>query len=561
MVRISRQRLAASRPQRRTRRHEGGSQLWQGAAGLLAMILLFGVYFTWLSERETVESAHVSALKETALLRGGPAHPQLHLADKNSDQYDALAMDILQTLGCATLMNVTSMPQDDNVVDDDIALRQQQDEPADFGIPPRRLLEDWDPLKQEDIYNESQEQKEDTVNAGIGLDDAPAGVDDFGGGGGAFLNPNAQHLFCLVAASDETSTVWKDWPETMRCDANRHRKTLLDLWNMARSEMSVDLLKQVLAMSYEGTYSLVDQTLNLWDPALDTGLDYMIQHVNNKTKTVDDGGLYGLEHNLGPGRLLVDVGSGLGTTSMAMSLLYPGTRIVSIEVAAPNWLLQEMNWRCNADILVNPPDHLLLAGVGPAAIQESFAKYLWKPDLTTATRSWTPASERNLDDIELSVRLQSWHEFRARAEFQHVDVLNVDCGACEYNFIPALTDAEFDAIHTVMGGLHWGYIPDSKKPSSQRGKETHARLCRHENFAKMAKECCDVADLPVISSYPDQILVHDEEGQNQLPKAGTVADVAGSLCDDFSTWAKEKRLHDIPNDYGWFQISSVAEGY
>lgn len=135
----------------------------------------------------------------------------------------------------------------------------------------------------------------------------------------------------------------------------------------------------------------------------------------------------------------------------------------------------------------------------------------------------------------------------------------MDCGACEYNFIPALTDEEFDSIHTVMGGLHWGYIPESRLPSSKRARETHQRLCQHENFAKTAKECCDVPDLSVKSSYPGQILVHDNGGH--LPKAGTVGDVAGDFCDDFAQWAKEKHLHDIPNDYGWFQIASVADGY
>ena len=222
------------------------------------------------------------------------------------------------------------------------------------------------------------------------------------------------------------------------------------------------------------------------------------------------------------------------------------------------FFIKELNWRCNSDVLPNPPSTLLLAGVGPASHLQSFAKYLWKPDLTTATRSWTPASEKNTFDVELSVHLKSWHDIRALAEFQHVDVLNVDCGACEYNFIPALTDEEFDSIHTVMGGLHWGYIPEGRLPSSKRGRETHERLCRHENFAKTAKECCDMPDLHVVSSYPGEALVHDAPG---FPKAGTVADVAGALCDDFKQWAKEKHLYDVTNDYGWFQISAVAEGY
>lgn len=564
MVRISRQRLAASRPGQRLR---GGSRQQSpesvyGAAGLLGMVFLFGMYFSWISSREGGGSTGATARSSsTSRVLSGPAalrHPQLHVPDKNSDQYDALATDILQTLDCAKLLNLTRTKG--QFRDDEF--RNPEKEESSYGQTARRRRR-----RLEEPLEFAMPKDDDAGGSNRGAnnnnpEDRPPAFDDFAAMPdddlGVAPNPNAQHLFCLAAAED-ASTNFALWQETIRCDASRHRKALLDLWNMARSEIAdTEFLKKILDMSYEGLYTIVDKEVYLWDPAADTGLQYMINHVNDKDKTVDDGGLYGLDHNLGPGRVFVDVGSGLGTTSMAMSLLYPGTRIVSIEVASPNWLLQEMNWRCNADVLTNPPASIMLAGVGPAATQASFAKYLWKPDLTTATRSWTPASERNIFDLEISVHLQSWHALRALGQFQHVDVLNVDCGACEYNFIPALSDEEFDEIHTVMGGMHWGYIPYSKLPSSKRGRETHQRLCQHENFAKTAKECCDVPDLRVKSSYPDHVLLHDAPG---APKEGTVADVAGDLCNDFTEWAVEKHLHDVENDYGWFHLSSVAEGY
>jgi hypothetical protein len=36
--------------------------------------------------------------------------------------------------------------------------------------------------------------------------------------------------------------------------------------------------------------------------------------------------------------------------------------------------------------------------------------------------------------------------------------------------------------------------------------------------------------------------------------------VAGGLCDGFQEWASEERLHDIPDDYGWNEMSAFAAG-
>ena len=128
---------------------------------------------------------------------------------------------------------------------------------------------------------------------------------------------------------------------------------------------------------------------------------------------------------------------------------------------------------------------------------------------------------------------------------------------CEYNLVPSLSDEDFDSMRVVMGGIHWGYIPESRLPSSDRGKRTHGRLCQHENFARTAKECCDFPNLQVKSSNAGEIL--EQEGNAFPPKQSVVRDVAGDLCNGFSTWAAEHHLHTITSDAGWFKLSSIAD--
>lgn len=100
-----------------------------------------------------------------------------------------------------------------------------------------------------------------------------------------------------------------------------------------------------------------------------------------------------------------------------------------------------------------------------------------------------------------------------------------------------------------------GYIPTIKKPSSQRAKETHQRVCSHYNFAKRCKECCDTPSLVV------KPRLHDENEPSDESKGigeTLVAEVAGDLCTSFDEWAKENALHDVPDDYGWNDMSPAA---
>lgn len=480
------------------------------ALGLACIGVVYVVWSVFLSTERVPVTSETSTAASNSL-----RHPNLLVKDPNAEAYNAVALDIIQTLNCHDLLKTSSF---------DLMME------AEYREGKRKLAEE--------IQEEQQEFK--------------AGDDD--AGMGEFVETNAMHLFCMAALSD-TTEIPEEVKSQIKCDATRTRQqTLLDLWSTARGEMDEETLLLTLKVAVETERQFIGSTINLWAPAQDQGVDYMLSVLNNEQKNADHGGIYGLAESLGTNKLFVDVGSCLGLTAMAIARLYPGTKIVSIEPASPSWLLQEINWRCQD--VSNPPT-LLLAGVGSAGAH--MAKFLWRPSSTTSTRSWTPASERDASDIELRVKLRTWHSLLAEAEIANsqIDVVNVDCQGCEYNLIPSLSDAEFEAFKTVMGSIHWGYIPVHKLPSSNRGKETHSRLCRHENFARSAKECCDFPDVNVLSSVPGEVLVAEEE--IFPPKAITVKDVAGDLCIDFDKWVKEHHLHTIDNDWGWFQLTSVAD--
>lgn len=433
-----------------------------------------------------------------------PDHPVLHVNDSNSELFDNLAYDIQQTLNCTGLFNHTN----------------------EYTSGERRRLLEGD-------------------NGFAIIDDDYTPLD----GGGSYDDwPDARHLFCLAALNNDK------WQSRIACPASTtFRKALLELWGMARAELEDPELMEVLKQSTESTQKVVDEDLKLWMPSQDHGIDFIMDQLKEET-TADFGGFHGLS-NLGPGKVFVDVGSGMGVISMAIALLYPGTKIVSIEAAAPNWLLQEMNWRCNS---VPRPSTVLLGGVGPSHTGTQVARFVWRPFSTTSTRAWSPLSEKDSSDMEIKVKLRPWESILAEAGITNmdIDVLNLDCEGCEYNLIPNLSPQDCDSFRTIMGAIHWGYIPDNKKPSSARAAKTHERLCRHENYARTAKECCAFPDMAVLSSVEGEILVQDSA--NAFPKQGTVRDVAGSLCDDFESWRVKAKLDDIDSDWGWFRLTSRA---
>lgn len=543
--------------------------------GLVAAGLCLGVILVWAVNSMRGEDHLPPAL------RNSKPHPHLMSvmtgtgSDKSvtqqqqqplPDSYNAVALDILNVLDCESLF--TSMTDaannNNNDMNDNIDRRRRLDDRGDDG--------GFADIKQksnsggdggeggEGEYGEGGEGgfHQNGMDDGWGGDNGDGNNGGDWGGDGNDWNYNeltAKHLFCAAAKQTPPSSI----TSVLKCDAaDTKRQTLLDLWSAARSQMPEPLLLKVLGLAKEHTsQTLLDKEYNLWAPSNDDGLTYMLASLNDEN-SVDHGGLHGLHENLGAQKLFVDVGSCLGMTVLAVINLYPGTKIVSLEPASPNWLLQELNLRCNLEHADLMHVHVVLAGVGPNTDEEDnmMAKLMWRPTATTSTRAWTPSTETMGDDnVELVVRLRRLKSILAEADVYGVpmDVLNVDCEGCEYNLLPGLTEEEFDAIPTVMGGVHWGYIPTTKLPSSERGKTTHERLCQHENIARTAKECCAFPNLAVKSSVPGEILVREKDNTSI-----TVADVAGVLCNDFEEWAAEHYLNDIPTDWGWMQLTSQA---
>lgn len=46
--------------------------------------------------------------------------------------------------------------------------------------------------------------------------------------------------------------------------------------------------------------------------------------------------------------------------------------------------------------------------------------------------------------------------------------------------------------------------------------------------------------------------------ENSKPVQKTVAEVAGSQCVRFDEWAKQSKLYDIADDYGWKEMSAFS---
>lgn len=575
--------------------------------GFLCVVAFVGVF----SSNNATDESTRSFLK----LRSRKAHPQLEdpiVHKPMSDAMNALAVDIYETLNCQQLFNETLAKLEDGAgknkysEDTDIearrrrleeAMQQQHGDDGGFEqIDPDRVNKDLVESKEdskssadwgqdaEKALNEATDDKWGKAARGErkeqdGFEDDKFGSgdrekygggkegldDDFEGWDNNDVDITGRHLFCLAASQNPPPKLVSE----IKCDATQtKRKMLLDLWSAARAQITdTSILQKTLDAARErvGDF-LMEKSYNLWAPRGDDGIQYLL-NVLNSDKDADNGGLLGLSENLGPGKLFVDVGSCLGLTTLAVTAKYPGTQIASIEPASPNWLLQEMNLRCNLEHDEFQNIKLVLAGVGPNDSDEDnmMAKLMWRATSTTSARAWTPENELEQlseNDIELVVRLRKLKSVLAEADVygpHTIDVLNVDCSGCEYNLIPALTDAEFDAIPTVLGGVHWGYIPASKLPSSQRAKTTHERLCRHENVARTTKECCAFPDMAVQSSVPGEILVKDNNAMGGLHSPSTVMDVImDDLCDDFDTWAKEVHLFSVQDDWGWFELTSRA---
>lgn len=149
-----------------------------------------------------------------------------------------------------------------------------------------------------------------------------------------------------------------------------------------------------------------------------------------------------------------------------------------------------------------------------------------------------------------------------------ISVVKLDCEGCEYNVVPSIHDTSFNSIGVLLGRTNWGFIPTTKKPSSERPRDTHRRVRTHYNFARRCKEvrcvcvgtsrkeacvqtfvtikllrpltffltrvcsyfllqCCDFPSLPV------KTRLYDADSNGESSGESTVAEVAGEMCKDF----------------------------
>jgi len=455
--------------------------------------------------------------------------------------HNAVAMDIINTLECEK--EEEEKDSANNNKEEEKVEKDTDTSANSNNVESRRLLE-------ENISNVDPGEGGDhsgDLNGGGGYGFYGMGVDDLYGQFPVYVN--GRDLFCLVAGAEKfTERFEKVKHEQLECDAiGSKREALLNVWSSVRSQMPIDMIKKVLDISVETQHALTEDPLkygyqHIWKPLQDNTVEYYVLSLSETNSTK---GLALLENK---GGLYVEVGSGLGISTLAVSLMYPDASVLSIEPAMPSWLLQRMNLVCNLPSGSKIPQSIL-SGVGPK--HDGMNKMMWRPASTGTTRAWTPKTERTDEDIELVVRLRTLRSIIAEAtadeEMESEDrppmVLNMDCEGCEYNVIPAMTDREFDSFGTIIGttGVHWGYIPEDKRPSSKRGRETHKKLCSHFNFASTSIECCEFPRLKVNGRENDR-----------------VEEVNGGLCDKFESWAIDKGLYTSTDDFGWSDLTSMA---
>jgi hypothetical protein len=224
-------------------------------------------------------------------------------------------------------------------------------------------------------------------------------------------------------------------------------------------------------------------------------------------------------------------------------------------------MYQQINMQCNL-----PRERfvdsifVVHAGAADASMEGQSVQMMWGPSSTTSTSAWTErAKYKKGVAVELSIPLRTIRSIlqeyipvtKTNPNYFNSIVMKVDCEGCEYNAIPDMSEEESDAITVMVGEIHWGYIPPQKLPSSARGEITHRRMCRHENFARQAKECCAFPKMAV-----DRGLKGTVWGNGVGVGNVTVAMVAGKLCDHFGAWAAMKRLWDVKDDSGWLSNAS-----
>lgn len=395
--------------------------------GLLILTCIFVGYLVY---SVYVSAKHV-ATKHNDMIRKSDqqqyfaavdSHSSLHLdrpeAAENTDFMDVEAADIRKQLNCEELLDnhkagilhgafIYGAPNEDE------AESSQKDKEGNQDEQENNRLEDISP--GDTPVMEKPERRRlslENVPNSVMDDDALDSMDE-----GALVT--AAHLFCLAAygQDDDIVAFWKDKVRCPVSDKDTHM-SLLEFWSSARSEiLDVAVLAKTLSISTEQSVSLAGKILNVWAPPGDDGTAFMVDRLQQEIDS--NVGIGNLHENLGRDRLFVDVGSGLGFTAMTVSILYPETTIVSIEAAPTNWLLQELNWRCND---LDRPKAVLKEGVAPSTMTSQVAHFIWRPTSTSSTRAWSLNMEEEFkdsyhdEDFEFSVQLLPWHKLLVRAE-------------------------------------------------------------------------------------------------------------------------------------------------
>jgi hypothetical protein len=235
-------------------------------------------------------------------------HPDLHVTSDKDDQegesYNAIALDIIQTLKCHKLLNQTK--QDNRANRDRDGYHKDDDDRYNSGDgnsgsgsgegddddddtkdrrQRRRLDEEERP---ENSGSEDVRDDDDANHANDRPEQAQA--DGFIRDSKNHYTPiTGQHLFCLAAFSASDKEI-DDIKDKVHCDATHTRQqTLLDLWSAARSEMPEEILLQTLEVAVEEERELVGHQVYLWAPTNDDGLEWQPNSTNKDVGRITTG--------------------------------------------------------------------------------------------------------------------------------------------------------------------------------------------------------------------------------------------------------------------------------